>query len=56
MSMKKIIEIASNEDAMSYLEEIARIQSNMCFKTQYEQKSAKMEIKRLAQAVIDSLN
>lgn len=55
MSIKQIMEIASNENAMELLREIAFIQSNMCFKTVYEQKTAKQEMKKLAKMIMEEV-
>ena len=51
MTQKQILEIASNKEAMEILKEIAHIQSNLEYKTVYEQKSAKAEMKELAKAL-----
>lgn len=56
MTQKQIIAIANNEEVMELLQEIARIQSNMEYKTSYEQKSAKAEMKELAKEIIEALN
>lgn len=55
MTQKALIKLASDETAMYLLEEIARIQSNMCYKTVYEQAKAKREMRELAAEVIDLL-
>lgn len=55
MSAKKIIQMASDEDIMYYLSEIARIKSNMDSKTSYEKKSANNEMKALANKIKDIL-
>ena len=53
MTQKEIFAIASTEDCMEILKEIEKIQSNMCFKTAYEQKTAKAEMKRLAKELLE---
>lgn len=53
MTQKQILEIASNETAMEILKEIAEIQSNLVYKTVYEQKTAKAEMKALAKELMD---
>ena len=53
MTQKQILEIAANDDAMDILKEIAHIQNNMCYKTIYEQKTAKAEMKRLAKELLE---
>ncbi len=55
MTQKQLIELASNEELMRMMEKIAEIQSNMCNKTIYEQKTAKAEMKRLAKEIIEEL-
>lgn len=55
MTQKQIFEITANEEAMDILKEIARIQDNMCFKTIYEQKTAKAEMKRLARELLETI-
>ncbi len=55
MTQKDLIKIASDERAMDLLREIAMIQSNMCYKTIYEQKSAKQKMHRMAKEIIEGL-
>lgn len=55
MTQKQILAIAADEEAMDILKEIAFIQSNMCFKTIYEQKDAKTEMKQLAKELIERM-
>lgn len=56
MTQKDLIEIASNDEMMDILKEIAFIQQNMCHKTIYEQKTAKAQMKRLAKEIIESIH
>lgn len=56
MTQKQILAIAGNEDAMWILQEIAEIQSNMCHKTIYEQKTAKARMKSLAKELIETIS
>ncbi|MDF2950576.1 MAG: hypothetical protein K0S18_159 [Anaerocolumna sp.] len=51
MTIKDIIEIAENEDTMYCLEQIKRIKDNMQSKTEYEQKTAQLEIKNWAKRI-----
>ena len=51
MTMKEIVKMASNEEIMETLKEIADIQSNMCFKTIYEKRSAIKKVKQLAKMI-----
>ena len=53
MTQKEIYMIASTEDCMEILKEIEKIQSNMCYKTVYEQKTARAEMKRLAKELLE---
>jgi len=55
MTYKQIFAITANEEAMDILKEIAHIQGNMCFKTIYEQKTAKAEMKRLAKELLETI-
>nr|DAM44178.1 MAG TPA: hypothetical protein [Caudoviricetes sp.] len=55
MTQKQIFAITANEEAMDILKEIAHIQGNMCFKTIYEQKTAKAEMKRLAKELLETI-
>lgn len=55
MTQKQILAIAASEDAMNILKEIEHIQSNMCYKTEYEQRSAKAEMKRLAKELLEAI-
>lgn len=55
MTQKQIFEITANEEAMDILKEIAHIQNNMCFKTIYEQKTAKAEMKHLARELLEMI-
>lgn len=55
MTQKQILEIAANEDAMFLLQEIAYIQRNMCYKTIYEQKTAKAKMKNKAKEIMEVL-
>ena len=56
MTQKEIFAIASSEDSMEIIKEIAEIQSNMCHKTVYEQKTAKAKMKRLAKELLEYMN
>ena len=56
MTQKEIFAIASSEDSMEIIKEIAEIQSNMCHKTGYEQKTAKAKMKRLAKELLEYMN
>ena len=56
MTQKQILAITADEEAMDILKEISHIQSNMCFKTTYEQKTAKAEMKQLAKEFIERMN
>ena len=56
MTQKEIMSLAANEDAMSALEQIAQIQSNMCHKTIYEQASAKRNMKELCIEIMECIN
>lgn len=51
MTQKQLLEIAANEEAMDILKEIACIQSNMCHKTIYEQRTATSRMKELAKEI-----
>lgn len=53
MTQKQIFAIAENEDAMDILNEIKSIKRNMCHKTIYEQKTAKLKMKRLAKELLE---
>lgn len=53
MTQKKVLAIASNDDAMDILKEIASIQRNMCHKTIYERKTANAKMKKLAKELIE---
>lgn len=55
MTQKDLIKIASDERAMDLLREIAEIQSNMCCKTVYEQKTAKQKMQRMAKEIIEGM-
>lgn len=55
MTQKQILALAADDEAMDILKEIASIQSNMCFKTIYEQKSSKAEMKQLAKELIERM-
>lgn len=55
MTQKQILALAADEEAMDILKEIAFIQSNMCFKTIYEQKDSKAEMKQLAKELIERM-
>ncbi len=55
MTQKQIFAITANEEAMDILKEIAHVQDNMCFKTIYEQKTAKAEMKRLAKELLETI-
>lgn len=55
MTQKDLMKIASDERAMDLLREIAEIQSNMCFKTVYEQKTAKQKMQRMAKEIIEGM-
>ena len=52
MTQKQILAIAASEDAMYILKEIEYIQSNIEYKTEYEKRSAKAEMKRLAKELM----
>lgn len=56
MTHKEILKIAANEEAMDLLKEIASIQQNMCHKTIYEQKSAKVKIKNLVREILETMS
>lgn len=56
MTQKEILTIASDSELMGILEHISYLQSNQQFKTVYEQKAAKQEMKHFAKIIIDSLN
>lgn len=47
MTIKTIIKLSCDE-SIAIMREINWIQANMCFKTKYEQKTARVEIKQLA--------
>lgn len=53
MSQKQILELAANDEAMEILKEIAYIQSNMCHKTIYEQKTATRKMRQLAKELLE---
>lgn len=55
MTIKEIIKIANNNDAMEIIKEIAEIQKNMCHKTIYEQATAKKKMKRLAKELMEEI-
>lgn len=55
MTQKQLLAIAADTEAMEILEEIARIQRNMCHKTVYEQKTARAKMKSLAKEIIDMI-
>lgn len=55
MTQKDIIAIAKNPVAMEILAEIANIQENMCYKTEYEQKTETRRMKALAKELIDDI-
>ena len=55
MTQKQILALAADNELMGILEHISNIQANMQFKTEYEQKSAKQEMKHFAKIIIESL-
>lgn len=55
MTQKQVLAIAADEEAMDILKEISHIQFNMSFKTVYEQKTAKAEMKQLAKEFIERM-
>lgn len=56
MTQKEIFAIASSQDSMEIIKEIAEIQRNLCHKTVYEQKTAKAKMKRLAKELIEIID
>lgn len=56
MTQKELFQIASDEEMMEILKEIAEIQRNMCHKTIYEQETAKKKMKRLAKEIIETIH
>lgn len=56
MTQKEIFAIASSQDSMEIIKEIAEIQRNLCYKTVYEQKTAKAKMKRLAKELIEIID
>lgn len=56
MTQKQVLAIAADEEAMDILKEISHIQFNMSFKTAYEQKTAKEEMKQLAKEFIERMS
>lgn len=56
MTLKEILKIAADDEAMEILKEIAEIQSNMCHKTIYEQATAKKKMKRLAKEIAETIH
>ena len=55
MLQKDIIRIAKNPVAMEILAEIAEIQANMCYKTEYEMKTENRKMKVLAKELIEEI-
>lgn len=55
MTQKQILALAADDEAMDILKEISHIQFNMSFKTVYEQKTAKAEMKQLAKELIERM-
>ena len=55
MLQKDIIRIAKNPVAMEILAEIAEIQANMCYKTEYEMKTENRKMKELAKELIEEI-
>ena len=55
MTQKQILALAADEEAMDILKEISHIQFNMSFKTVYEQKTAKAQMKQLAKELIERM-
>ena len=55
MTKKELMQLASNKDAMSALMQMQMIQSNMCHKTIYEQKTAERNLKELATEIMECL-
>lgn len=55
MTQKQIYAIANSEEAMYILCQIKYIQSNMCYKTEFEQKTAKAEMKQLAKELMEAI-
>lgn len=53
MTQKQIFAIAASEEALSILKEIEHIQRCLCYKTIYEQKSAKAKMKMLAKELLE---
>ena len=54
MTLKEIEKI-SCDDCISILQRINRLKENMCFKTVYEEKTARAEIKALAKELQELL-
>lgn len=55
MTQKEIIMIAKNPVAIEILKEIANIQENMCYKTEYEKKTENRKMKELAKELIEDI-
>lgn len=55
MNTKQLLKLTANEDAIYYLMEMVQIQQNMCSKTVYEQRTAKIELKDLAAKILEEL-
>lgn len=55
MTQKDILAIAKNPVAMEILAEIAQIQENMCYKTEFEKKTETRRMKELAKELIDDM-
>lgn len=56
MTQKEIIKMASDFEIQWRLREIAMIESNMCHKTVYEQKTARNKMKNYAREIQEILN
>ncbi len=55
MTQKDIIKMASDSYIRLWMSEIADAQDNMCYKTEYEQKSEMQRIKRMSKYIIERL-
>ena len=55
MTQKDILAIAKNPVAMEILSEIAHIQENMCYKTEFEMKHETRRMKELAKELIEDI-
>lgn len=55
MTQKDILAIAKNPVAMEIIAEIAHIQENMCYKTEFEKKTETRRMKELAKKLIEDI-